>query len=219
MASRLSARDSIWRTRSAERPEPAAGLAQRLRVVAVRPKRSLITSRSVSGSSSIVRRSSSSRQAHLDLLVHGRRAALEQVAEGGVALLADRPVEARDGAGGVAHLLDLVERQLGRARRSPRRSARGRASPTARAPRGRSCARAGRCAPGCGSCAPCSRGRAGSPGGSRRSRRSRTCSPCASRTSRPRGSGRRCPPGSGRAATAPGPGTSSRSRRRGAGSS
>ena len=38
IASRFSARDSIWRTRSADRPEPPAGLAQRLRIVARRAR-------------------------------------------------------------------------------------------------------------------------------------------------------------------------------------
>ena len=49
------------------------------------------------------------------------------------------------------------------------------------------------------------------PGGSRGSRTSRSGSPCASRTSRRRGSGRACPPGRGPPSRGPGPGSGGRS--------
>src|SRR5215211_1119639 len=54
-------------------------------------------------------------QTHLDLFVRRALAALEQLAERRLALLADRSVEARHGARRSPHLLDLLGRQLGRA--------------------------------------------------------------------------------------------------------
>ena len=69
--------------------------------------------RSTSGRSSIVLAQELLAEADLDLLVHRRVGALEQVAERGVALLADRAVEARDRARRLAHLLHLRERELG----------------------------------------------------------------------------------------------------------
>ena len=57
----------------------------------------------------------------------------------------------------------------------------------------RPCSASPPCARGCGSCGPCRRSRALPPGGSTTSRRWRTCSPCGSRTSPRRGSGRAKP--------------------------
>ena len=54
IASRLSARDSIWRTRSADRPSRRPVSRSGCGSSPVSPKRSVITSRSVSGRSSIV---------------------------------------------------------------------------------------------------------------------------------------------------------------------
>src|SRR5919197_3383843 len=55
-------------------------------------------------------------QAHLHLLFGLRLVARDQLAERRLALLAHRLVEARDRAGGLAHLIHLPERKLGRLR-------------------------------------------------------------------------------------------------------
>src|SRR5215210_5415884 len=96
--------------------EPAAGLAQRLRIVPVDPEAQ--PDHVALRLRELLDRAPQEllREAHLDLLVDRRRASLEQVPECRVALVADGPVEASDRAGGVADLLDLFERELRLAR-------------------------------------------------------------------------------------------------------
>src|SRR5918911_1684851 len=96
--------------------EPAAGLAQRGRVVAVdavaQPDHLLLLVGEL-------RDRAPERllaQRDLDLLLGLRAVAREQVSEAGLLLAADRLVEARDRARGVAQLADLVQRQLSRLR-------------------------------------------------------------------------------------------------------
>ena len=145
------------------------------------------------------------------------RLVLDEVAQLGVLLLADRLLERHRQLRDAQDVLDLARGPLQLERRSPRGSARGRTPGRAGARRARPCSASRPCAPGCGWCGPCRRSRASRPGGSTRWRRSRTCSRGGSRTSRRRGSARATPPGSGRGTTGRGPGSPWRSRRRGAG--
>ena len=73
-------------------------------------------------------------QADLDLLLGLGPVARQQLAQLGLALLADRPVEARDRAACTRGSPDLRERDARPPPPSPRRSARARASSPARAP-------------------------------------------------------------------------------------
>src|SRR5215212_5906371 len=94
-------------------PHAAPGLAQRRRVVAVHAEAQLHDLALAVGQ--LVERAVERlrAQAHLDLLLGLRVVARHDVAERGLAVLADRLVEARAGAGGVADLLDLGHRHLG----------------------------------------------------------------------------------------------------------
>ena len=173
-ASRRSARSSSWRTRSLERPRRRPVSRSACGCSRSSPKRSVITSRSASGSVSTASRSALVLDARHDLVLHGRAVAGDQVAEGGVPVLADALVQAGRAAVGAADVGHLVERQLDELRRSPPRWACDRARRRACARRPGSSAPAPRCGPGGGRCGPSWRGRGRSPGESRACRRWRT---------------------------------------------
>ena len=159
-------------------------------------------------------------QADLDLLLDGALFRADEVAERGVVVVAEGLVEARDGPRGLPHLVEVLEGELRRGRRSRRRSG-GRPS---LAPSSRS-ARPIRCLALGDVDGDADRARlvrdAALHGLADPPRRIRGELEAAAPVEllRPPGSARSRPPGSGRGARGRAPGSASRSRRRAGGSS
>ena len=204
---------SIWRIRSRVTPNARPDLLERPRLLARAARSASRSPRARAAAARPAPARTFSRRRFSRRLLERRlgRVVLDEVAQLGVLLLADRLLERHRQLRDPQDVLHLARRPLELDARSPRESARGRTPAPAAAPRARPCSASPPCAPGCGSCAPCRRSPASPPGGSTTSRTSRTCSRAGSRTSRPRGSGPASPPGSGPGTTARARGSPSRS--------
>ena len=216
-ARRARAWPSSWRTRSRVRPS-SAPIASSVHGSPSKPNRSSRIRRSRCGQRVERLADSLPAQRLLGLVERVRSLAVgEQIAELALVVGADGLVQRHGRLSGAERLLEMLHRDAGRLREL---LARGFAAQLDLEPAtlpGRASAGARRRAPARGSSAHGSRRPAEPTGGSTRWRTSRTCSRAASRTSRPRGSGRACPPGSDRGTGRPGPGSPWRSTRRDAG--
>ena len=165
---------SIWRTRSRVSPSDSADLLERLRILAAQPVAKPQHLALPLGE--LLERAMKRLlgETDLDLGLDAVLLVAEEIADRRVALVAERLVEARHGAGRLPHLLQVLERDLRRLGDLlvGRRSSELRAQLAFRA--ADSGLALARCAPGSGSCATCSRRRVARPGESTTSHRSRT---------------------------------------------